>query len=83
MSKKGDTIQSNPPGEKLHNKYNWSVSGGHHDIRGDSNNGGDGYANDSAFPVTLGELAPGGCRFSIHNPFPLRLEQKTLRGGKG
>ena len=32
---------------------------------------------------TLGELASGGCRFSIHNPFPLRLEQKTLRGGKG
>lgn len=80
MSRKGDTLQSNLPAEKLHNKCKCSVSGGHHDNRGDSDNG---YANDSAFPVTLGDLASGGCRFSIHNPFPLRLEPKTLRGAKG
>lgn len=31
MSRKGDTLQSNLPAEKLHNKYKCSVSGGHHD----------------------------------------------------
>ena len=68
---------------RIHNKYKCSVSGGFHDDKDDSDSGGDGDTNDSAFPVTLGDLTSGQCRFSIYNPFPLRLEQNNLRGGKG
>lgn len=81
-TKKGDTRQSNPPAGKLHNKYKCSVSGGFHDDKDDRDDGG-GDADDSAFPVTLGDLTSGRCTFSIYNPFPLRLEQNNLRGGKG
>lgn len=82
-TKRRNTLQSNPPAGKPRIKSKCSVSEGYHDDEEDDGDGGDSDAEHSAFSTNLGDLTLKGCRFSVSDPFPLRLGQNNLGGGKG